>query len=444
MLSSRVFIYSLSSQWHRVALVAGASILGIVMILQTTRIAVADHLGKSANFKKVSRAAQLDPANPNYLYRQALLREFDWEHMDLTEAVRDLKAATTLQPNRPDYWSSLGRACFTVGDDFCADKAYETSVQLAPGNPQYQWSVANYYLLTGRQKESLSHFHRFMELNPDDPTPAFNVCLRGIKDPELIWGSLLADADSKLRLSYVSFLNQNGHAEAAFQFWNRIVLDGSKLPYSAVQPYLDELISSNHVEQAFKMWHDLEKRGEVQTPNIKEPSNSIFNGGFEQEPLNSGFDWRFGAQEYVALDFASKDCYEDKHCLRVDFTVPNNAEYEPIYQIVPVQTNQQYALTADVRSAEISSDSGPRLRVVDPECQTCLSQESQASIGTTSWHQISNTFSTGPTTKAVRVSVWRPRGRAFPMEIQGHFWITSVSLRATSIAASSSPEPNLR
>jgi len=429
----RVLTYSLNSRWRAAILLAAIALPGILLIAQVGRIAVADHWGESTKLADVSRAAKLDPLNPEYQYRMGLFYEYDSEHMDITEAVSHFKEATTLQPNRADYWSGLGRACFTTGDDSCADQAYENSVRLAPAIPHYQWEIANYYLLGGHQKESLSHFRRFLELSPDDPTPTFSVCLRALSDPELIWRTLLADkGDAKLKLAYVNFLNESGRSEAAYQFWNEITASGSKVSFSAIEPYLDQLIASNHVEQASKVWQDLERLGVIQRPGTGDSANRIFNGDFEQEPLDSGFDWRHQTQEYLTLDFADRDCYGGRRCLRVDFTVPNNADYEPVYQIVPVLPNQQYSLTAYARSTDISSDSGPRLRVVDLECPACLSGESQASVGTTEWHEISLGFSTGPNTRVVRISVWRPRGRSFPMEIQGHFWLTAVSLKAAS------------
>ena len=433
MFSLQILSYNLDSRRRTTIFLAAIALPGILLIAQVAQIALADHWGESTKLADVSRAAKLDPLNPEYQYRMGLFYQYDWEHMDVTESVRHFKEATTLQPNRADYWSGLGRACFTAGDDSCADQAYENSVRLAPAVPHYQWEIANYYLLAGRQEESLSHFRRLLELSPDDPTPTYDVCLRALRDPELIWRTLLADkGDAKLRLAYVNFLNAGGHSEVAFQFWNRIVLDLSKMPFSAVQPYLDQLLTTNHVEQASKVWQDLVSLGVVERPKNSDPTNGIFNGGFEQEPLNSGFDWHHRTQEYLTLDFADRDGYGGRQCLRVDFNVPNNAEYEPIYQIVPVQPNLQYELTAYARSADISSDSGPRLRVVDPECPACFSGESQASLGTTPWHEISLAFTTGPKTQAVRISVWRPRARSFPMEIQGHFWLTAVSLRAAS------------
>ena len=72
----------------------------------------------------------------------------------------------------------------------------------------------------------------------------------------------------------------------------------------------------------------------------------MFNGGFEQPPLDAGFDWRSQPSSYVSVDFADASPYEGAHCLRVDFPVGQNDEFEPVYQILPVVPNQAYTLAA--------------------------------------------------------------------------------------------------
>lgn len=431
MFSSRVLTYSLDSPRRATIFLAAIALPGIVLIAQVTKIAVADHWGESTKLADVSRAARLDLMNPEYQYRLGLFYEFDWEHMDVTEAVRYLKEATTLQPNRADYWSGLGRACFTVGDDSCADQAYENSVRLAPAIPHYEWEIANYYLLSGRQSESLARYRRFLELSPNDATPVFGACLRAFKNPKIIWGALMGTSDI-VKLAYIYFLSTHGYPDDAYQFWNETVAGGSNVSFPDARPYLEQLIASSHFSQAFKVWQDLERIGAIHSTESRDSANRIFNGDFEQEPLNAGFDWRYQPQEYLAFDFADTDSHEGHRCLRIDFNVPHNADYEPVYQIVPVEPNQQYVLAAHLRSADITSDSGPRLRVVDTQCPACLSVESEGTLRSTTWHDVSLNFLTGPHTQAVRISVFRPRSRSFPMEIQGHFWLDSASLKAVN------------
>jgi hypothetical protein len=132
---------------------------------------------------------------------------------------------------------------------------------------------------------------------------------------------------------------------------------------------------------------------------------------------------------YASVDFADASPYAGAQCLRVDFPVGQNDDFEPVYQIVPAAPNQSYSLSAYVRSSEITSDSGPRLRVIDEDCPACLNAETDSTVGSTPWHSVKLDFTAGPQTKALRVSVWRPRSRVFPMEISGSFWLDAVSIR---------------
>jgi hypothetical protein len=160
-----------------------------------------------------------------------------------------------------------------------------------------------------------------------------------------------------------------------------------------------------------------------------EKDNLVFNGDFEQSPLNAGFDWRAVPTTYLAVDFSATGAYHGAYCLRVDFTVSRNDEYEPVYQIVPVLPDHAYRLEAFVRSQDITSDTGPCLRVRDTQPAGFADAISETTVGTTPWHPVRLSFSTGAQTRAVRLSFWRPRSRVFPTEISGTAWLDEVSLR---------------
>jgi hypothetical protein len=174
----------------------------------------------------------------------------------------------------------------------------------------------------------------------------------------------------------------------------------------------------------------LQRLGVIAKPAGSEQDNLVYNGGFEQPPLEAGFDWRSQPSPYASVDFADSPPYEGTRCLRVDFSVSQNDEFEPVYQVIPVAPNQAYTLAAYVRSRDVTSDSGPRLRVTDPACPSCLDASTATTVGTTPWHTVTLNFFAGPQTQAVRVSVWRPRSQTFPTEITGTFWLDAVSLKA--------------
>jgi len=112
--------------------------------------------------------------------------------------------------------------------------------------------------------------------------------------------------------------------------------------------------------------------------------------------------------------------------------VAQNNEFELTYQLVPVVPETTYELTAYVESKTITSDSGPRLRVVDPECVACLDVATPGTTGTTDWHQVTTQFTTGQKTDVVRLSLWRPRSRSYPMEISGQSCFDDISLHRAS------------
>jgi hypothetical protein len=194
-------------------------------------------------------------------------------------------------------------------------------------------------------------------------------------------------------------------------------------------PYLERLIALGRIEEAVNVWQDLERLGIVKTFEAKEKGNLVFNGDFEQPPLDAGFDWRAGPTTYLAVDFSAPGAYHGACCLRVDFLVSRNDEYEPLYQIVPVLPHHAYTLEAFVRSEDITSDTGPCLRVSDTQSGGFPDAISETTVGTTPWHPVRLSFLTGPQTRAVRLSFWRPRSRVFPTEISGTAWLDAVSLK---------------
>jgi len=350
-----------------------------------------------------------------------------YKDTDPAESLRHLRRATHLSPASRLYWSDLESACESSGDAKCADQARERLLHLCPMAPAYHWLVADSCLRTNRVDMALEQFRRLLELDPTYAAPVWSS-LQTLQQPETVFQKVLAgNPNAELKVGYVDFLSDQGDNDAAYRIWRRVVADSPSFPFSTTTPYLDRLIASSRIEEAVKVWQDLERLGIVEAANQKD--DLIFNGDFEQAPLKAGFDWRTGPATYLAVDFSAPGAYHGAHCLRVDFAVSRNDEFEPLYQIVPVLSRHDYTLEAVVRSQDITSDTGPCLRVSDAQPGGFPDAVSETTVGTTAWHPVRLSFSTGPKTQAVRVSLWRPRSRAFPTEISGTAWLDAVSLR---------------
>ena len=403
--------------------------------------------GRASSFKTRSEGRwilALDPDDPRLEYRLGRV----YVQSDPTEGIRHLRRAAELSPNNRRYISHLAFACETAGDTQCSDQAWELLSKLCPMVPLYHWHAGQSYLRTARLDESLAEFRVLLDLD-SKYGPQVWFALRNVLGPDIIFQKTLAqDSDSETKVAYIDFLSDQADYDAAYRTWRLVGPQLHAVSFSTAKPYLEQLIANQRIQEARSVWLDLQKSGIVTTPE-GDQNNLVFNGDFEQASLNAGFDWRRTDQmTYLAVDFAAPGAYHGAQCLRVDFTVNRNEQYEPTYQIVPVLPNRTYKLEAYVRSEDITSDTGPSLRVSDPQRLSFEEATSETTIGSTSWHPVRLVFSTGPETQTVRVSIWRPRGRTFPMGISGSFWVDSVSLsdmgaalERTAIAQSASDAP---
>lgn len=431
--------------WQRIAflLVAGAS--AALIGSQALRIALASMLGESVKPSDVKKAIALDPSNPELHRQLGLIYLYSLEDHDTPQGLTSIRRTTELNPNKPVYWLDLGSACDLVGDTACADQAFERGLSLNPMTPRVHWIVGNHYLLTHRTDLALARFRSVLDLSPDYATQIFALCLRALNQPEPILEKVLPPPakDPKLSMAFIDFLSANGNPDFAYQAWKRTVANISQLPFPLVKPYLDRMLELRRYQDVASIWQDLQRMGAVRKVGSRDSTNLLYNGDFEQTPLNSGLDWHLESAHYLSADFSDPSAHDGTRCLRLDFTVSRNEEYEPVYQIVPVDPNRTYVLSALVRSDSITSDSGPRLRVMDATCSDCLDVSTQSTVGTSPWHAVSLRFRTRAETHFCRISVWRPRGRSFPTEISGQFWVDTTSLRAvTSEVGESEQRPD--
>jgi hypothetical protein len=428
--------FSLKPRWRARLFVSLVALSALVGSAEAIKIAVVTAIGKSTEVSEVQKGLALDPDNPALHDRLSQLYSGSLGLSTLTDSVTQARRATALNPNKSGYWLTLASACESLHDNACAEQALQRALVLSPMVPLVWWVAGNHYLRTGRPEAALPCFRRLLELSPDYAVPTFDLTLQTYGDSKMILENVVGGGkDPGLALAFADFLSAHNDFDTAHQAWTQIADRGSPFPFVAIRPYLERLLSHGRYQEARATWLDLERLGVIAKPAGSEQDNLVFNGGFEQPPLMAGFDWRVQSAPYASVDFADSSPYEGKHCLRLDFPVSQNDEFEPVYQILPVAANQAYTLAAYVRSGDLTSDSGPRLRVMDPACPSCLDASTATTVGTTPWHAVTLNFSTGPQTRVVRVSVWRPRSEAFPTEITGTFWLDAVSLKATGPAS---------
>jgi tetratricopeptide (TPR) repeat protein len=432
----------LKPRWRSALFLLALGLAGGFLAYQVVRVAWATTLVESPHIADLQKGLALDPDNPALLHRLGLLYAYSPAAMNPEEGVKYLHRAADLNPHSAAYWGDWAMVCASLGDTACADRAFDHARLLQPMMPRLQWIIGNHYLQTDRVEAALQVFQHLLAMSAEYARPVFRLCRRVTDDPLLVYQKVLPPGnDPQVKLLYLNFLSEQNAWDSAYQVWVRMAAHTAPFAFPSIDPYLDGLLQRGRFREAQTVWLDLGRLGVVAKPGSEDHGSLVSNGGFERPPLNAGFDWRYAPVPYLSADFQDLSAYRGARCLRVDFTVARNEEYEPVYQIASVTPNRSYLLAASVRSENITSDSGPRLRVVDLSCGECPTVASETTVGTTSWHPVSVKFTTGPQTQAVRVEVWRPRSRAFPTEITGSFWLDDVTVKALD-SSDTSPDPS--
>lgn len=423
------FVDARRQEARTIVLLMAVSLGTVFLAAQALKVAVATRLADSGTVEGIRHAIVLDPMNPEYHHRLGKLLSFAVGSVP-SAGIGALRRAVELNPRNSYYWLDLGKACEGSDDKVCADEAFENAAQRSPATPHFHWAAGNHHLRMGHVDLALKHFHRLLELDPGYANATFHICLGVLRSPERIRDVLPSGKNPRLTLAFAEFLSAQGDFTFAQQLWKSVVSDGIWFPFSMVEGYLEHLVKADRAEEVSDVWRDLQRLGVIGKAAITDPDNLVFNGSFEQDPLNAGLDWRHKETPYLSVDFGDPTAYDGKRSLRVDFTVRRNDEFLIAYQFIPVAPNHSYALTFQTRSESITSDSGPLLRVRETNCASCPGILSDVTTGTTPWHEVKIRFSTGPHTTLINLSLLRLRSRTFPMDITGTFWLDDLRLRS--------------
>ena len=437
--SSYSLEWSLRPAWRAVIFLA--PIIAVSVWLSRVAIVVArvTYQTQTVSIPDISKAVNQDPNNADLIHRLGYVYSSSPTDSDIGESVKFLRKATVMNPRRWDYWQDLGQACDIAGDVKCSDEAFERTLALNPMAPSVQWAVGNHFLLTDRENQAFPYFRRLLDMDPNYLEPTLRLCLRATHDPETIYQQVVPHGkDPSGRVALLMVLNSAADYESALRIWGQMISGPDRTPdLTLVAPFVDSLIDHNQVQDAGIVWDDLQRAGVIPANPASQAGSLLYDGGFEGAPLNVGFDWRVSDSPELETDFADPSAYKGSKCLRIKFVVGVNGNYDLVNQAVRVKPNTQYDLTAYVRSDNLTSQSGPRLRVIELGCDNCQTRTSDPTLGTTDWHPVDVTFVTEAQTQAVRISFWRPADQVAHEDITGTVWLDEVALRVADSTDSS-------
>lgn len=414
----------------------GQKILMVLLILgfvlSTVWIAktyFADRAGHTLSLGSLQRASRLNPADATYHIQLGRLYQYSVTDPRSKLAIQEFQEAVKDDPYDPQAWINLAASYEFQGDTGRAEADLRHASDLAPNLPIYQWTIGNYFLLHGNTTEAFRHLKRVLAGSREYDRTVFSVAWKASSNPGQILQELIPH-DLPAEFSYLDYLVARQRFSEAQPVWKRIAESSSKFDPHEAGGYIDTLIRAHHPDAAYQVWTDLQAKGLVSTPAGGPNQNLITNGNFETPLLDMGFGWRMQDVPgvYAGLDTAT--FHSPGHSLSVQFSGKQNLNYHQIYQFVKVLPNQAYQLQAFMKTQDITSDSGPRLEVVDAYDPGALNKFTHGMTGTSGgWNPVNLDFATGPKTQLLIVALVRlPSKSEDDTAITGKVWLDDVQI----------------
>jgi tetratricopeptide (TPR) repeat protein len=399
---------------------------GIFLCYQAARLWLADHRIHSTNLEVIERGAALEPGDAEAWDILGRHRQLDFANPDPVQAVTDYQRAVHDDPLSANHWMNLAGAYEAIGDLNGAQHAFDQARAVYPISAEVAWNYGNFLLRQGQDAAAYAEIRHAVQSDPRLLTLAVSRLWRARHDVNVLLDQALpADVDAYIQaLNFFASIRQT---EAALSVWRRLISLGKTVPLQKTFLFFDELILEDRSADAKQVWtQGLAAAG---LPH-DEPANHslVWNGEFSRDFDNGGLDWRWDSPWGVAIDFEPAPPSYGVRALRLDFAGGRNLGLVEPAQYVPVEPSRIYHFHAYMRTKEITTESGMRFSIIDPNHDNAVDTQSENFIGSHPWTPVEMDITTGPETHFLLVRLLRLDSRLFDNKLRGSVWIADVSL----------------
>jgi len=429
---------TLEGKGPRLALLIAALAAALFFSYQAVRLWIADHRINSDRLAAIESGAALEPGDAEAWDVLGRFRQLDFVAGDPNEAIKDFQRAIYDNPLSAYYWMNLAGAYEATGNVSEARNAFERAQTVYPLSAQVAWNYGNFLLREQQWAEGYAQIQLAVRADPTLLPLAVSRTWRSNHDVDTLLNQVLP-ADVNAYLETLDFFASIHEAEPGLKVWRRLMSLGKPVALARSFSFLDELIREDLSADARRIWREALTAAGL--PH-EDPGNGslIWDGNFTGDFPNGGLGWRWNNPLGATIDFDAPPPGRSGRSVRLDFGGGSNLGVEYPLEYVPVEPNRTYHFHAYLRTEGISTESGMRFAIYDPNHTGIVPVETENLTGDNSWTTAQLAVSTGAQTHFLVVHLYRGRSRLFENKLSGTAWIADVSLLATD-AGAGRPQP---
>lgn len=237
--------------------------------------------------KNLLSAISYDKTNATYHYLIGRFYYYSNERRDIIKAISHYKESLRLSPLQGGCWLDLAKAYQTAGKMKEAGFAIGRAVSLIPRNPAVMWEAGIFYLINGETERAMKSFKEFLLIKPEMQEDVYDLVWQIPLDSRYVLRNLLPGSYHYYK-KYLLYLISTDRINETKDLYKTLKV--FKIEDEVVLKYTDYLISRHHYKDAWNSWLDfMDERFDEEN---KKGSSLLWNGSFEYDVLNGGFDWK--------------------------------------------------------------------------------------------------------------------------------------------------------
>ncbi len=400
---------------------------------QAGRLWLADHRIESQNLEMMKRGVALVPGNADAWDRLGRFRQYSFEEPDPSEAIADYRKAIEKNPFSANYWMDLASAQEGMGDDAGARAAYLRAKSAYPISAQVAWNYGNFLLRQGEFAEGYSEIQRAVQADASLAPLAISRVWRSSEDINVLLDKVLPPNEEAYSHALI-FFESIHKAEPALEVWQRIVSLGRPVALPRSFPFFEELIREDRAADAQRVWLQALTAAGLAHDG---PANHslVWDGEFAGDFANGGLGWRWEGPLGAEIRFDTAPPSVGGRSVRIEFGGGANTSLATPAEYVAVEPNHSYHFHASIRTDQITTESGLRFSILDPNHSGELNLMTENLTGTNLWTEANAEVRTGADTNFVLIRLTRNPSRLFDNKLSGTVWIAGISLVPSGTSA---------
>jgi len=374
------------------------------------------NFNKSKGISNLERKSGIQSSNAKYKLKLSNAK-YHFLLDGFEDSLRNYTNTLELNPVLVPAWLGISELLIDENKKHEALSILQFIKTITPYSNDVHWDISLLLLKINENELAIETLINVAENNYWKRDDVFRIFDKLQIDKKIIIDNL---KDGILISDYLDHLLSNGFLNESNYLWDLMANSRIDIDEKIKTRYIEFLIRNNMLKKAYSIWSKGYSNIEVE--------NLIWNGDFEYEIENEGFNWRISSLKDVDIEIDNENYYSGNNSLKLEFNGKKNINFHHVKKHIPLDKGKSYSFSYAYSARDVTTKSGVYWEL---KCNNSrLSIKSDVLLGSSTWQRKELEFKTPEDCEGVSLVLRRNPIRKLDSKISGTVWFDDLRLNA--------------